>query len=354
MSNWTNIYHCDLPPYFPPILEIPEAVNIIQACIALLSAVVSLPLNFYLFIIIVKFPVLHQRSLYLSLQIIVVEILYHSLIPATILISTIHGEWIFGRVACNIAGMIHDGFALFRFTMTLVFTIDRFISVYKPFFKYGGSIAWILSVIVWLITLIQVILPLSGILDCYTYFPSFKTCTAYPDCSDSCEISVGLNTGFAFLNGVILPLCLYVAIFFIIYKITRYHNMIKDSIKKGRKRDHKESKAICAYNNVQQNRKKFFTIFILLITIAGSFPALPLYIASSFYTEGNSVLIIMNILIGRTLYTLVPFFDSLAFTRHQDVKEVSSKIFQSLNLKFSPAARMQSSDQSHSHPSVTM
>ena len=343
MENLTTSYHCNLPP----ALQIPEAVIIIHACIAVISAVISLPLNFYLFIIIIKFPVLHQRSLYLSLQIIVVGILYHLFIPATILISTIHWEWIFGRVACNVTGTIHDGFALFRYTMTLVFTIDQFISVYKPFFRHGGPIAWTLSAIVWLITSIQVILPLSGILDCYTYFPSFKTCTAYPGCSDSCEISVGLSLAIVSLSGIILPLCLYIAIFFIVRRITRYHDMIQDSIKKGRKSDSKECKIIHAYNIMQKNRKKFITIFILLITIAGSTPTVLIYILSSFYIEGNSVLIIVTMLIGRTLYNLVPFFDSLAFTRHQDIKEVSSKIFQSLNIKISPATRMQSSDQSH-------
>ena len=344
MKNLTTSYHCNLPPYFPPALEIPEVVSIIQACIAVLSAVISLPLNFYLFIIIIKFPALHQRSLYLSLQIIVVEILYHLVIPATILISTIHGEWIFGRVVCNITGIIHDGFAMCRYTMTFVFTFDRFISVYKPFFKHGGSIALTLSVMVWLITLIRVILPLSGIFNCYTYIPSFKTCTAFPGCSNSCEYFVGWSIGHNFLCGVVLPLCFYLALLFIVRRITRYHKLIQDSIKKGIKREHKDNKIIRVYNNIQQNRKKFVTISILLASIAGSTPTLPLYITSLFPTEPNSAVHIVNMLVGRTTFNLVPLFDSLAFTRHQDIIHVSSKIFQPLARNISPVTATQSSE----------
>ena len=348
LENDTISYRCNLPPNFPPALEIPEAVNIIQACIAVLSAVISLPLNFYLFIIVIKFPVLHQRSLYLSLQIIVVEILYHLLIPASILISTIHGEWIFGQVVCNITGMIHDGFAMLRFTMTLVFTIDRFISVYKPFFKHGASIAWILSTVMWLITLTRAILPLFGILDCYTYIPTFKTCTAFTGCSDSCEYFVGWSVGVIILTGVVLPLCLYILIFLIIRRIMRYHEILQESIQKGRKRESRENRIIRLYNHMQHNRKKFVTIFILLTSIAGSTPAFTLYIASLFHKEPNQILFITNMLIGRMAFNFIPMFDSLAFIRHQDIKEVTSKLLQSLRHKINPDTSSHLQDQPQS------
>ncbi len=71
-----------------PIIGVPEAVNVIQATIAVVAALVSAPINIYLFIIILKYPELHQRSLLLSLQIITIEILYHLTVPITILIST--------------------------------------------------------------------------------------------------------------------------------------------------------------------------------------------------------------------------------------------------------------------------
>jgi len=203
-------YPCDLPPFISPQLEIPEVVNILQAAIAVAAALMSAPVNIYLFIIIIKYPELHQRSLFLSIQIIGIEILYHLTVPAIILVSTVYGQWVLGDVVCEIIGMINDGFAMFRFSMTFVLTVDRFLSVYKPFFyvKRGKLVSWSLSAAVWLLTLIRVVLPLVGIMDCYAYIPTFKTCTLYPGCSGMCRNFAAWSVAVIVTLGVVAPLVL--------------------------------------------------------------------------------------------------------------------------------------------------
>ena len=47
-----------------------------------------------------------------------------------------HWEYQFGDFMCNIIGFIHDFFPTFRFTMTLILALDRFISVFCPFFLH--------------------------------------------------------------------------------------------------------------------------------------------------------------------------------------------------------------------------
>ena len=339
IMNHSLNFRCNLPPFIPPVLEIPEAVNIVQAVIAVLCAVIGLPVNTFLFIIILKHRELHQRSLYLSLGIIFVEVVYQLVIPATILVSSIKGEWIFGEVVCNITGMIQDGFAMYRFTMTSVFTIDRFISVYKPFSKHVGIIAWNLSAIMWLITFIRVVLPLPGILDCYTYIPTFKTCTAFAGCSGNCKYFIAWSTGLIIITGVILPLLLYAVIFFIVHRIIKYHKQIQTSVTEGRKKNSISIEMNRVYNYIQHNKKKFITVSLLLISIVGTTPAFTLYMASFFYLKPNKVLFIANMLIGRTSFNLIPVFDSLAFTRHQDIKMVSLKCFRSLRHQITPESR---------------
>ena len=51
--------------------------------------------------------------------------------------------------------MIRDAFAMFRFSMTLVLTIDRFIYIFEPFFysKHGGKLACFLFGCMWFMTL---------------------------------------------------------------------------------------------------------------------------------------------------------------------------------------------------------
>ena len=206
-----GMFRCNLPPFFPPSLGIHDSINKIQAIIAVATAFVGLPLNIYLFVIILKYKSLHQRSLFLSLQIIAIEILYHAVIPATILTSGIKGTWVFGQVTCNLTGMVHDAFPMFRFSMTFVLTLDRFIFVFGPQFycNHGGKLAWILSVCVWTLSLVRAFVPLHGILDCYTYIPVVKTCTTYTGCSKPCEYFVAASVTFIVFTGVLLPLVLY-------------------------------------------------------------------------------------------------------------------------------------------------
>ena len=320
MNETQNVtLSCGLGPSFPPALGVPEIVNIIQAIVAVLAGLVSAPINIYLFIIIIKYRVLHQRSLFLSIQIIGIEILYHVTVPVVILVSTIENNWVFGEVVCDITGMIHDAFAMFRFTMTLVLTMDRFLSVYKPFFysKHGGIVSWTLSATMWLITLVRVVVPLTGILNCYTYIPTFKTCTIYPGCSSYCEYFAAWSIGFVILCGVILPLFLYAIIFYIIRKITRYHTAIQASVSESKNGELQRKEGVRKYTNMINKRKKFVTASILLISIIGTTPAFTLYMASIFYRTPNRYLFILNMLIGRSSFNLIPLFDAIAFSRHQ-------------------------------------
>ncbi len=332
-------FECGLSPEFPDFLQIPEAVNTIQAFIAMLSAAVGLPLNLFLLAVIIKYPALHQQSLFLSLQIIGIEILYHLTIPFTILISTISGYWVLGNVVCNVSGMIHDAFAMFRFTMTFVLTVDRFMSVYKPFlyFKHGKKISWGLSAIVWFVTLIRIILPLTGILDCFVYIPTFKTCTVYAGCSRSCEYFAAWSIGLIVLLGVVLPVILYAIIFCIIRRITRYHISMQDSVRSGIRRVTQVSSELEHYKMTINNRKKFVTASILFVSIIGTTPAFTLYMASIFYRTPNRVLFIVNMLVGRTSFNMIPVFDAIAFFRHRDIIEVTSNLYHSLKRRIHPA-----------------
>ena len=348
-------YPCNLPPFISPQLGIPEAVNILQAAIAVIAALLSAPINIYLFIIIIKYPELHQRSLFLSIQIIGVEILYHLTVPAVILVSTVHGQWVLGEVACEIIGVINDGFAIFRFSMTFVLTIDRFLSVYKPFFyvKRGKLVSWSLSAVMWLLTIFRVGLPLVGILDCYAYVPTFKTCTIYPGCSEACKSFAAWSIAVIVTLGVILPLLLYAAIFYIIQKITNYHVKIQMSVYRKKEEELQAKKEVKLYTNMINNKKRFVTVSILLISIMGTAPAFTLYMASIFHTKPDRILLITNMLVGRTSFNIIPFFDAIAFSRHQDVKKVSMRIFRCFKSKTAPdnyGVKFQSSDEKNFSP----
>lgn len=324
------MFRCNLPPFFPPSLGIHDSINKIQATIAILTAIIGLPLNIYLFVIILKFKSLHQRSLFLSLQIIAIEIVYHAVVPMTILTSGITGTWEFGEVFCNITGMIHDAFAMFRFSMTLVLTVDRFIYIFWPHFysNHGGKIAWLLSGCMWVMSLVRIVVPLYGILDCYTYIPTFKTCTVFSGCSKPCEYFAAASIAFIVTTGVIIPLILYIIIFSKVRQVTKQHNKVNQNDLE------KKSKIQQAFERLQRQKKILITMFLLMVSIVGgTTPAFTLYIISLFYRVVNITIFIVNMLVGRTFFNLIPVFDAITFTRLENIRETSAIVMKSISRK---------------------
>lgn len=214
-SENNTSYPCDLPPFFPPHLEIPSAVNYLQVCTALVLGTIGFLLNLYILIVIVRYRSLHQQLMYLALQIVGVDLLYTITIPPVIFLSGMSGEWLLGGVMCNIFGMIHDFFAMFRFTMTLVLTLDRFISVFWPYFYLRNSIRLIgvLLVVTYTVSILRGLLPVTGILSCFVFVPTQKTCTAFSGCSDGCFWTVVFSTSIVVVFGALIPLVLYIILF---------------------------------------------------------------------------------------------------------------------------------------------
>ena len=208
-------FRCGLPPYFPPSLNIPEIINYVQACIALILGVIGFSLNLFILFMITAYKSLHQRLMYLALHIVIIDLVYTVTIPPVIFTSGVSGEWLLGLVMCNILGMIHDFFVLFRFSMTLILTLERFISVFWPFFYRRNSRKIILTLlpVVFIVSILRVVIPSAGIFDCFLYVPTQKTCTAFSGCSTECFYFIVVSSLVIVTFTMILPFVLYIVLF---------------------------------------------------------------------------------------------------------------------------------------------
>ena len=398
-------FRCDLPP----TLNIPQAINYIQATIAITTGLVGCLLNVLLLFMIIKYKSLHQRLMYLALQIVLINLLYTVTIPPVIFTSGITGEYQFGDFMCNIIGFIHDFFPTFRFTMTLILALDRFISVFCPFFYMRNSfrLICVLLVMVYIVSFVRVILPLSGIMGCFLYVHIQKTCTTFSGCSDGCLILFVGNALFTVSFGIISPLILYIILFCKTRSLKKKvelgsyikqfnaitHNNSPDkrsvlnSISSGTEStSFRDSEYMClgetgtglelqpndsehndesshspeeSVKNIkaepeyqqptnvvsrseekQEQRKKHIsvlsstntrtnvTMFILLMSVVGcTTPAWCLYVIQFLFTEPEPVLFIVNMLVGRTFFNLIPIIDALAIMRHRDMKIIFLKWF---------------------------
>jgi hypothetical protein len=216
---------CNISEDFHPSLNIPVAINYVQGGIALVLGIIGFLLNAMILIMIIKYRSLKHRLMFIAVQIVIIELIYTFFIPPVILVSSIYREWIFGVPLCNIFGVINDGFAMLRFMMTLVLTLDRFISVFFPFtyLKHAKKMLAVMISIVYLLVFIRVILPLTGILSCYQYIPSNKICTAASSCSNACFGTVLFFIVLIIVFGSFVPLGLYVLLFWKAYRFKKKH-----------------------------------------------------------------------------------------------------------------------------------
>ena len=76
---------------------------------------------------------------------------------------------------------------------------------------------------------------------------------------------------------------------------------------------------------LQRRKKILVTVFFLMLSIAGgTTPVTILYVISAFHRVANSTSFILNMLVGRTLFNLIPVFDGIVFTRFEDIRKIST------------------------------
>ena len=318
-------YPCGLPPDFPPSFGIPPAINYIQAGIALVTGIIGLLLNIFILFIIIKYRSLHQRLMFIAIQITIVEIAYSLLVPPAIFVSGIARDWLLGEAMCNILGIVNDGFAYFRFMMTFILTLDRFVSVFLPFFyeKHSKSIILSLLSLVYFTTFFRVFLPVKGIMGCYVYVSTNKICTAFSNCSFGCYYFVLVSVVLIVFIGSFLPLVMYMVIFCKAYRLRRaMRRIVPENLSAESQRVNETSK---------ESFQVTVTMFILLMSVIGcTSPAFILYAVQFFTNITHGAFFAVVILVGRTSFNSIPVVDAIAIMRDKEFRVAVKKLIMSI------------------------
>ena len=364
MNDSSMDLSCGLPHDFPPSLNIPPAVSYIQAGIALVTGIIGLSLNIFILFIIIKYRRLHQRLMYIAIQIAIIEIAYSLLVPPAIFVSGIARDWLLGDAMCNILGVVNDGFAYFRFMMTFILTLDRFISIFAPFFYKRNSkkILFTLHGLVYCTTFFRVLLPINGLMSCYVYVSTNKICTAYSGCSLGCYYFVLVSITVIILVGAFLPLSMYVILFIKAYRVKRATKRLVAAASTGsyEMKDRMSQKGSVVYPELSnapsafnddltderpkqqirpsvsstksrsislsaENRKNLkvtITMFILLMSVIGcTSPAFVLYMVQFLSLHDQRTFFIFIMLLGRTCFNSIPVVDAIAIMRDQEFRK---------------------------------
>ena len=309
-STTLSEFRCGIPPYLPA--SVPAVVDSIQAAIVLAVAILAVLLNGTVVFLVAAFRNLHQRSFFLALQLNISHIIFATTVMVSIFVSAVTRRWLFGEALCQIIGMLHDGLIRVRFLLTLVFTLDRLLTVCAPFYyaKHGGKISAAMSAVVWIVIFIQVTLSLRGGLDCYAYLPTFKTCTAVV-CSDACQANTLLFVALTYFFGGVVSFGLYLILFWKAKKLKRRIAPL----------EYQEQRA-------KHERRVRTTYLILFITLVGcTTPPFILFIIQFTITGmAPSSLLILHILVGRTTLYLLTVADPIVIMRNHSVRETLTAI----------------------------
>ena len=324
---------CGVPPSLPP--SIPAVVDYLYASIVLVIAIVGILLNGTVLFLVARYKQLRQRSFLLSLQIVVLHlILSPTMLIGAVVVNAIGREWLYGRAACQFMGLVHDSLVSVRFLLMLVLTLDRIFTVFNPFFytKSAAKVSFTMSAVVWTVSLVRGIVPLSGLLDCYTYIPTFSTCTAATGCSKECRIYIFTTLAVTDFLGAVVPFFLYLALFWKARDIRRRLAIA------GRR---SSQSSIIHHSRIrarQHDQRAVVTFLILFIALIGLFiPAFSLYVSTLIISGPPPVtLLIIQKLVGRPVFFSLAVADPIVIMRNRDVREAANDMRYRLSLRSRP------------------
>ena len=302
-------FHCGVPPY---LFGIPDYVNYIQGVLFLLVALVSFALNGFTVFLIIRHKRLHQRAFYLAFHICSINLLFTTFVHITSIITAFAGSWLLGDIGCQAVGFFHDTFTTMRFMFSLLLGVDRLMTIFCPFwYKRNGSKTVVGMVIVlWVWSVFRGVMALGGLLDCYVYIPTFKSCQIIFSCSDQCYAFGVFTITFTYTIGTFVPFFLYIILF---GKGRQVRNKLMEANASEKQR-------------YQHNWRAIITFTILFIALIGcSLP--PIIIFLAFQIElavvgrPSTTITLLQLLVGRVMFLALVAIDPCVILRNQDVRE---------------------------------
>lgn len=177
--------------------------------------IVGVCLNSLVICLFGKFKNLRTPSFCIALQIAVIDFCLTLLVGIALIMNSSIGHWALGFQSCVFYGLILFIFYVVRTLLFFVFVLDRFSSVFLPFFypKHSRNIIVGLSVLSWLISVSYSLTLVPGALDCYIFSEPSMICGYSIGCNKSCSIFFYFFLLTIVLPATICPVFLFLALY---------------------------------------------------------------------------------------------------------------------------------------------
>ena len=224
-------------------------------------------------------------------------------------------KWVFGASMCVISAYIFQAAYAIRSSLMCVFVIDRFLSVFAPYFypRHSKKITITLSVVSVTATLLFLLPQLPGLLDCFSYVQAQGLCVFNSYCSESCRSYGLIYFNIVFIPTTLIPVVLYVLLYWKVKKIQHADASLGTQSVGGRRRD---SKAAIT----------FFLLFLSTFLLTSLFIGLMIILVHILRSSGPSPVIYILLAVSNSAPYFIPITDPIVIMRHGDVRNVLREV----------------------------
>ncbi len=301
---------------YPPALTI--TVRAVLSVYLIILVFGGAFLNTLVIVLVAKYKQLQTYAFGIALQVIVLNLLLVCL-AVVALVNVIANQWVFGEHMCALVGLLLFIFTSERALLMLIFVIDRFLSVFFPFFypKHKVKIIASLSIASWIFAVVSNVISLPQIFDCFTFSPDIHICGVSIACNPVCSTYYRIVYSVIYTPAAIFPVILYIILY---VKAKRVMKKLQGSGAHYRK-----------------EWKLTITFFLLFITVFALYiPGGVIAIFGSLYplNERPAVLYIFST-VGGELAAAILITDPIVIMRHEEVRKIRQKIFSELKAKWS-------------------
>lgn len=320
-----NDSSCVTDPYDSVEPNLLVVIRFIQIPTFAVIFLLSVALNGFVLCLSIGYK-LYKEELYHPLQIIVGNLVYSVVVFLNLFTSAVYDGWIFGDAVCQYTTFVMFWLVNVRFCLMLVLSLDRFLTVIRPFSypRVSKKVTTALSITMWLLLVPLSYMPFIDDFGCYQYAPLLKSCGYAQGCDP--RRCFGYNMVLCtliivFAGGV--PVSLYG---FLYRKARQVRNQIHPVIEG-------HQSAVGLRNTA--SKKATVTFFLLFVTLVGC--VVPFYfshILSYFVLKTAGVrppapMAVFHCL-GHALFISMPIADAVTIMRNGDVRAVMHKMYKSL------------------------
>ena len=285
-------------------------------------------LNLLVLLLILRFKKLQNITFILAFQVSASDLINATLVFPTSAANAIADRYVFTGL-CTTIGVVVFHMRIARIYLMFVLALDRFLTVFTPFWYQRCRMRLIimLSLAAWTLSFIVALIPVKGLLDCYSFQRHTWACVPSTGCSNKNACSVYNSTSIALSNGCnVVSLLLY---FIMFCKARQLRNKIRTLQKSSAKCEAGMRDAVT--ESLRRERRANVTFFLLFLSLTGV--SIPPFI---FFVVGNPVITTLNVvpppayvivgIIGRATYPLLTIVDPIVIMRNEDFKEVIAKV----------------------------